>query len=152
MNYMKALLLLALTSAVIVGCNDGATPASPPANTPDASHANTLYKNKIYLPDGTAITFTGYLINYSLTQNEKGSFEAYTFNFDSSLMNLEGSTYASLAKAGYLRKIHKEEPSLFLVSYIKKGFPPVNVNYKDLSEKSKGMINTQARMAWKLNK
>jgi hypothetical protein len=148
---MKNLLLIALTSAVMIGCNETTEPAKTTAIAQKTKQTNTLNKNTIYLPDGTGITIAGHLINYTLTQNDKGNFDSYTFNFNGTIMNLEGSMFATLAKVGYRRKTIKEEPGLFVASYIKKGFPPVNVNYRDLSEKSKGKINTQARLVWKLD-
>lgn len=147
---MKTLVVVGLAAVLLVGCNEA--PQVGTEQVPAVRHANTLYKDTIYFPDGSGVTFSGYVGSYALIQNDKGIYDRYIINFDQEIMEVEGAVYASLAKSGYQRKVYKEESGLFIVNYLKKDYAPVSFTYSDFSEESKGAIKTQVRAVWKLDK
>lgn len=147
---MKALVVVGLVAVLLVGCNEA--PQVSTEQVPPVRYANTLYKDTIYFPDGSGVTFSGYVASYALIQNDRGIYDRYMINFDQDIMEIEGAVYTSLAKSGYQRKVYKEEPGLFVVNYLKKDFAPVSFTYSDFSEQSKGEIKTQVRVVWKLDK
>ncbi len=142
----KALVLGVLL--LLGGCNEGA--GEKQAGAPvQATGAQYLHKNAIYLPDGFGLEFSGWLRNYSLTTNEKGSFDRYIFEFSDELMAIEGALYAAIGKQGYVRLVRKEEPGQLIVSYIKKGVSPITMSYETLQPSANSQAKTRLRITWK---
>lgn len=142
----KALVLGALL--VLGGCNE--VPREKLGNNaPQESRVHYLHKNAIYLPDGFGLEFSGWLRNYSLISNEKGNFDRYTFEFPDELMAIEGALYAVIIKQGYVRRISKEQPGLFVVDYVKKGFSPITMSYEALQPSADSRAKTRLLVSWK---
>lgn len=142
----KALVLGALL--VLGGCNE--VPREKiESSAPQASRVQYLHKNAIYLPDGFGLEFSGWLRNYSLISNEKGNFDRYIFEFPDELMAIEGALYAVISKQGYVRRISKEQPGLFVVDYVKKGFSPISMSYEALQPSADSRARTRLRVSWK---
>lgn len=142
----KALVLGALL--VLSGCNE-VPREKPGSSAPQASPVHYLHKNAIYLPDGFGLEFSGWLRNYSLISNEKGNFDRYIFEFPDELMAIEGALYAVISKQGYVRRISKEQPGLFVVDYVKKGFSPISMSYEALQPSADSRARTRLRVSWK---
>lgn len=115
-----------------------------------ASKDATLELNRIQLPDGSEISSVGRLFQYQFLQNERGEFDRYTIHSNDSLMSVEGSVFAQLAKAGYARRVRAETPGRFVVNYIKKGIAPVTATYTVHTVKAEGSaVKSQVIFTWK---
>ena len=142
----KALVLGVLL--LLGGCSEVSGDKQATAAVP-VSNAQYLHKNAIYLPDGFGLEFSGWLRNYTLVINEKGSFDRYVFEFTDELMAIEGALYAVIGKQGYVRRLRKEQPGLLVVSYIKKGVNPVTMSYETLKPTPDSQAKTRLRVTWK---
>jgi len=114
-----------------------------------AETARYLHKNAVYFPDGEGLEFSGTLRRYDLVSNEKGEFDRYTFEFTDDIMAIEGTISAILIKRGYHRKVRREDDGFFVVNYVKKGFPPVSMNYERIHAKKGANAFTRLRVIWK---
>lgn len=141
--------VLVLAALLLLGGCDEVSGEKQISDLVPVSNAQYLHKNAIYLPDGYGLQFSGWLRNYSLTTNEKGSFDRYIFEFTDELMAIEGALYAVLGKQGYVRRVRKEQPGLLVVSYIKKGVSPVTMSYETLKLGPDSQAKTRLRVTWK---
>jgi len=133
--------------ALFAGC-DGSTQQN---NSPTASRVTASYfsKNAIYLPDGAGIQFNGKLRSYALVENDKGKFDRYAFEFSEDIMAIEGAVFATLAKSGYQRKVRREDEKIYVVNYLKKGFPTITMSFERVPA-NKGMQTfTRLKVLWK---
>lgn len=143
---LKKTLMLFMV-AMLAGCDD-APARREGAAIPDVA-VSQFYKDRIYLPDGAGLQMAGKLKRYELVENDKGSFDRYTFEFSQDSMAVEGAVFASLAKSNYQRKVRREDARLFVVNYVKKGFPPVSMTYERAPENKEKTALTRLKIVWK---
>jgi hypothetical protein len=142
--------LVSCAVALLLGCDTGSpegNAATAPKGTPVT--ANYFSTSAIYLPDGAGIQFNGKMRRYDLVENEKGTFDRYTFEFAEDMMAVEGAVFATLAKSGYQRKVRRENEKTFVVNYVRKGFAPVSMTFERVSSGKETKVLTRLRVVWK---
>lgn len=153
-NGMKGCIVVCVAALALAGCSEPAETTKSPVSQekPAQITAPTPDKNQssIYFVDGTGVSFSGKVIREEKLENSKGNFQRHVLQVPTELMFLESSTFAVLAKSGYTRKVRREEPPLFTVNYIKKGFPTVLAAYKELVPGKDGVSRTQLVLTWRV--
>lgn len=148
--------VLALFTAIgilsLSGCGvpDGGDRKGAAAVSPAASSV-ALKLNAIVFPVGNELNFDGRVVRYEYIESAKGNLERYAIHSNNSMMSLEANTYQVLAKAGYLRRIRKEEPGTFVVNYVKKGAPTIIASFSEFLPKEPAMgARSKVIFTWKV--
>lgn len=144
----KLMLICAL--AIMVACTDSTSGDAPAVKVKvEKVSAQFLHKDAVYLPGGQALGIEGRLIRYDFVSNDKGAFDRYTFESKKEVMSLEGAIYANLARYGYSRKVRKEQPGFYQVTYTKKSATPLTFIYESQQGDSEVQAITRIRISWK---
>ncbi len=152
---IKCTFFICVSAALLAACNDQASTSSlpPQASEPERVVETLAPKPKegeIYFADGTGVAFDGKVLREERLENANGTFQRYVLQVPAGLMALEVSTFDVLARAGYVRQVRKEEPSLFSVSYSKKGSPGILAAYRELKPGKDGKPRTQLVLTWRI--
>lgn len=145
---MKKAITFAFIALALTGCGE----EKPTANTSSANSTNQqeiaaeLAKGNVKVADGTVLSFPNSTITSKITQNSLGKYQRYSITTSQDIMKIEGEVFSTLAKAGYVRTVKKEEAGLYSVQYAKKGYPAMGANYTTLSDGSKSELT----MHWKI--
>lgn len=146
---LKKILVLCAV-ALLAGCDAGTEQNSASAEPQAAPvSANYFAKDAIYLPDGAGLQFNGVLRRYEFIENDKGQHDRYTFEFSADTMAIEGGVFATLAKSGYQRKVRREDATIYVVHYVKKGFPTVSMTFERVPASNGAEAFTRLRIVWK---
>jgi hypothetical protein len=153
-SYVKGVVLVCVSSMLLSACSEQDGAASAPKSVSVLEHSKAqpskVGDSAVYFADGTGISFDGKILREAKLENARGVFQRYVLQVPADLTSLETSTFDVLARAGYVRKVRKEEPPLFAVSYLKKGSPTVIAAYKELKPVKAGEPRTQLVLAWRI--
>lgn len=153
MARVKCLFFICMSALAVAACDDSASKSGAQVGELERivkADASTVDESNIYFEDGTGIAFNGKVVREERFENGKGTYQRYVLEVPASLASLEGATFSVLAKAGYTRQVRKEEPSLFSVTYRKKGFPGILANYRELKSSRNGKLRAQLVLTWRV--